>query len=39
MISIRLSDLEDKFVCTVCGQRGADVRPDFGWDKKRAAGS
>ena len=36
---VRLSDLEDKFVCTVCGQRGADVRPDFGWDKKRAAGS
>ena len=26
---VRLSDLEDKFVCTVCGQRGADVRPDF----------
>ena len=31
----RLSDLEDKFVCTVCGKRGADVRPDFNWDKKR----
>ena len=29
----RLSDLEDKFVCTVCGQRGADVRPDSKWDK------
>jgi len=36
---VRLSDGEDKFVCTVCGQRGADVRPDFGWDKKRGAGS
>ena len=35
----RLSDLEDRFVYTVCGQRGADVRPDFGWDKKRGAGS
>ena len=30
---VRLSDLEDKFVCTVCGKRGADVRPDFKWDK------
>ena len=30
---VRLSDLEDKFVCTVCGQRGADVRPDSKWDK------
>jgi hypothetical protein len=29
----RLSDLEDKFTCTVCGSR-ADVRPDFDWDKK-----
>jgi hypothetical protein len=26
---LRLSDIEDKFVCTVCGQRGADVRPAF----------
>ena len=31
---VRLSDLEDKFVCTVCGKRGADVRPDFNWEKK-----
>ena len=29
----RLSDLEDKFTCTVWGNR-ADVRPDFDWDKK-----
>jgi hypothetical protein len=20
-----------KFVCTACGKRGADVRPDFDW--------
>jgi hypothetical protein len=33
---IRLSDLEDKFTCTACGQRGADVRPNFDWDKKSA---
>ncbi|HEX5516364.1 MAG TPA: hypothetical protein VFX32_02085 [Pseudolabrys sp.] len=26
---MRLSDLEPKFICTKCGQRGADVRPDF----------
>jgi hypothetical protein len=29
----RLSDLEDRFTCTVCGSR-AEVRPDFDWDKK-----
>jgi hypothetical protein len=31
---VRLSDLEDKFTCN----RGADVRPDFDWDKKPAHG-
>jgi hypothetical protein len=30
---MRLSDLEDKFTCTACGKRGADVRPDFDCDK------
>jgi hypothetical protein len=25
----RLSDIEDRFVCRVCGKRGADIRPDF----------
>jgi hypothetical protein len=34
----RLSDLEDRFVCTACGQRGADVRPDFNWEKKKSVG-
>jgi len=28
---VRLSDLEGRFVCKVCGKRGADVRPDFNW--------
>jgi hypothetical protein len=24
-----ISDIEDKFVCTTCGRRGADIRPDW----------
>ena len=27
--NVRLSELEERFVCTVCGHRGADVRPLF----------
>jgi hypothetical protein len=27
--SVRLSDLEPRFICKCCGQRGADVRPNF----------
>jgi hypothetical protein len=30
---VRLSDLENRFACTACGTRGADVRQDFDWDK------
>ena len=26
---VRLSDIEQRFVCQACGKRGADVRPDF----------
>ena len=26
---VRLSDIEDKFAYTVCGRRGADIRPNF----------
>jgi hypothetical protein len=26
---LRLSDLEPRFVCKVCGVRGADIRPNF----------
>jgi len=33
---MRLSDLDPKFVCPACGKRGADVRPDFSWDKARS---
>jgi len=25
----RLSDIEERFTCRVCGKRGADVRPDW----------
>jgi hypothetical protein len=31
---VRLSDIE--FTCQACGQRGADVRPDFGWVEEAA---
>ena len=31
----RLSELEGRFTCTVCGSR-ANVRHDFDWDKKPA---
>jgi hypothetical protein len=27
--NVRLSDLEERFVCTVCGHRDTDVRPLF----------
>jgi hypothetical protein len=30
----RLSDVETGLVCTACGKRGADVRPDFNWARK-----
>jgi hypothetical protein len=28
---------EPRFVCSACGKRGADVRPDFNWNKNLAA--
>jgi hypothetical protein len=31
--SPRLSDLEPQFTCSACGKRGADVRPDFNWNR------
>src|SRR3954447_10256055 len=36
---IRLSDLEPLFTCQACGIKGADLRPDFNWNKKAATGS
>ena len=32
---VRLSDIEGRFVA--CGQRGADVRPNFHWEKEQRA--
>jgi hypothetical protein len=34
----RLSDIEERFTCRVCGKRGADVRPDFNRDRKSSGG-
>jgi hypothetical protein len=33
---LRLSDIEPRFVCQVCGKRGADVRPDFNSSRRSA---
>jgi hypothetical protein len=34
---VRLSDIEDRFVCKACGKRGADVRPDLSRVAKKRA--
>jgi len=34
---IRLSDIEPRFTCQACGKRGADVRPNFHWNKPPVA--
>ena len=34
----RLSDLEPRFICSACGKRGADVRPDFNWNRTAVGG-
>jgi hypothetical protein len=36
---VRLSDIEPRFTCTVCGKRGADVRPDFNWNRMAVGGT
>ena len=30
---LRLSDIEPRFICSDCGRWGADVRPDFNWNR------
>lgn len=32
---MRLSDIEPRFICSACGRRGADLRPDFNWPVAR----
>ena len=34
---MRLFDLEPRFVCSACGKRGADVRPNFNWNRTKVA--
>jgi hypothetical protein len=31
---LRLTDIGERFACSVCGKRGADVRPDFNWKSR-----
>jgi len=31
---VRLSDIEGRFTCQACGQRGADVRTNFHWEEE-----
>jgi len=31
---VRLSDIEPRFTCQVCGQRGADIRRNFHWEQQ-----
>jgi hypothetical protein len=33
LTDVRLSDREPRFVCAACGKRGAEVRPDFNWNR------
>jgi len=35
---LRLSDIEPRFICSACGRRGAEVRPDFNWNDKGPIG-
>ena len=35
---VRLSDIEQRFVCQACGKRGADIRPDYGRAKMGSGG-
>jgi hypothetical protein len=35
--NVKLSDIEPQFICAACGPRGADVRPDFNWNRTQSA--
>jgi hypothetical protein len=30
---LALGRLQERFICSACGKGGADVRPDFSWNK------
>jgi hypothetical protein len=32
---VRRADIGPRFICKTCGKRGADVRPDFNWNRQR----
>src|SRR4051812_47892473 len=32
---VRLSDTEQRFTCQACGTKGANVRPNFDWEKEQ----
>ena len=34
MLGEKYADLEPLFTCQVCGERGADVRPNFSWEEE-----
>ena len=34
---VRLSHIEERFVCSACGKQGAEVGPGFHWDKSGPA--
>jgi hypothetical protein len=34
---LRLSDIEARFICSACGMRGTEVRPDFNWNRMATA--
>jgi hypothetical protein len=36
---VRLSDVEPRVICCACGERGADVRPNFNWNAVAFSGS
>jgi hypothetical protein len=31
---VRLSDIELRFTCQACGTKGADLRPNFRWERE-----
>ena len=32
--SVRLSEIEQRFTCQACGTKGADLRPNFHWERE-----